>query len=77
MLAHIVRHRCLNQMDLLPIGGVQPRSGKSEVRAGVILHQPDLLRVENDATGNIGNIDRDVVDAGRCHWVGHESEPTT
>ena len=35
------------------------------------------LGVEGDAAGHVGDVDGDVVDAGRGHGIGHASEPTT
>ena len=31
VLAHVVRHRSLDEVDLLPVGGVEPCAGEPEV----------------------------------------------
>ena len=76
MLAHVVGHGGLNEVDLLPVGrSARPR--ETQVWTGVVLHQPQRLGIEDDAAGHVADVDGDVIDTGRRYRVAHVSEPTT
>src|ERR1700728_2786421 len=74
VLAHVVRGRQLNEVDLLA-AGVEPGAGDAEVGPVVALGQAQDLGVEGEGRRHVGDVEGDVVDpAGRGR---HGNDPTT